>query len=82
MNRAILIIIIIIFSEGSLSDEITIDKNGNYYLLKNDGTYKKLPEPKPGYKYVIKKEKIEKEKKSFFKYPEKKSRKRTDSGIR
>jgi len=81
MNRVILVILIILF-EGSFSDEITLDKNGNYYILKNDGTFKKLPKPDPGYKYVITKEKVGKEKKSFFKYPEKKSRKRTNSGIR
>ena len=36
------------------SNEIVQDKNGNFYLIKKDGSYKKLPPPKPGHKYVIK----------------------------
>ena len=45
------------------SNEIIRDKYGNYFLLKSDGSFKKLPPPKPGKKYVIKK-KVE-EKKIF-----------------
>ena len=45
------------------SNEIIKDRNGNYFLLKSDGSFKKLPPPKPGKKYVIKK-KVE-EKKIF-----------------
>ena len=45
------------------SNEIIKDRYGNYFLLKSDGSFKKLPPPKPGKKYVIKK-KVE-EKKIF-----------------
>ena len=39
------------------ADEIIQDKNGDFFLMKDDGTFKKLPRPKPGHKYVIKKTK-------------------------
>ena len=45
------------------SNEIIRDKYGNYFLLKSDGSFKKLPPLKSGKKYVIKK-KVE-EKKIF-----------------
>ncbi|MAW02013.1 MAG: hypothetical protein CMI81_03915 [Candidatus Pelagibacter sp.] len=50
--------IILLFSP-STSDEIIKDHLGNYYLMRNNGTFKKLPPPKPGHKYIVKK-KIEK----------------------
>tara|TARA_Y200000002_G_scaffold366711_1_gene357953 strand:- start:646 stop:900 length:255 start_codon:yes stop_codon:yes gene_type:complete len=55
-----LILFFLCFS-NLFSNEIIRDKYGNYFLLKSDGSYKKLPPPKPGKKYVIKK-KIEKKK--------------------
>ena len=52
--------------------------------MKDDGTFVKLPKPKPGNKYIIKKIKKEqtKKSKSIFKTPQKKARSRTNSGIR
>ena len=44
------------------SDEIIKDVKGNYFLMKKDGTFKNLPNPKPGNKYVIKKKKLIKKK--------------------
>ena len=40
-----------------ISDEIIQDSKGNYFLMKDDGTFVKLPKPKPGNKYIIKKKK-------------------------
>ena len=40
-----------------ISDEIIQDSKGNYFLMKDDGTFVKLPKPKPGNKYIIKKNK-------------------------
>ena len=67
-----------------ISDEIIQDSKGNYFLMKDDGTFVKLPKPKPGNKYIIKKIKKEqtKKSKSIFKTPQKKARSRTNSGIR
>ena len=48
-----------------VSDEIIQDSNGNYFLMKDDGTFVKLPKPKPGNKYIIKKKTIKKNKKVF-----------------
>ena len=65
------------------SDEIIRDQNGNYILIKKDGTFKKLPPPKPGNKYVIKKRVIQKKSENkFFKKQTKKSRVKTNQGIR
>ena len=70
------------FSSFILSDEIIQDRNGNYFLMKDDGTFVKLPKPKPGNKYIIKKKTIKKKSKSILKQPEKKARRRTNQGIR
>ncbi len=50
----------VIFSSLSFAEEIIKDKNGNYFLMKDNGTFIKLPKPKPGNKYVIKKKLINK----------------------
>ena len=50
--------------------------------MKDDGTFKKLPNPKPGNKYVIKKKIIDKKKRKIFERPQKKSRLRTNQGFR
>ena len=78
----LIIIFFIIFSYNykSFSNEIVQDRNGNYFLMKSDGTFEKLPKPKQGHKYIIKK-KITK-KKRFFTQPEKKARRRTNTGFR
>jgi len=46
--------------------------------MKDDGTFVKLPKPKPGNKYIIQKKTIEKKSKSILKQPEKKARRRTN----
>ena len=58
--KTILILCFLNFSD-LYSNEIIRDKNGNYFLMKRDGTFKKLPPLKPGKKYIIKKN-IEKKK--------------------
>ena len=80
----ILIFLSIFFFQNTLfSDEIIRDGNGNYILIKKDGTFKKLPPPKPGNKYVIKKRVIQKKSENkFFKKQTKKSRVKTNQGIR
>ena len=55
MLKLISLIIITCFSTISISDEIIRDRSGNYYLMKDDGSFKRLPPPKPGKKYIIKK---------------------------
>ena len=50
--------------------------------MKSDGTFEKLPKPKPGNKYIIQKKTIIKKKKKIFTQPEKKARRRTDTGFR
>jgi hypothetical protein len=50
--------------------------------MKDDGTFIRLPQPKPGNKYVIQKKTIKKKSKSILKQPEKKARRRTNQGIR
>ena len=49
--------------------------------MKSDGTFEKLPKPKQGNKYIIKKKKVTK-KKRIFTQPEKKARSRTNTGFR
>ena len=70
------------YNYKSFSDEIVQDRNGNYFLMKSDGTFEKLPKPKQGNKYIIKKKKVTKKKKKNFTQPEKKARKRTNTGYR
>ena len=80
----ILIFLFVFFHQNtSFSDEIIRDENGNYILIKKDGTFKKLPPPKPGNKYVIKKRVVQKKSENkFFKKQTKKSRVKTNQGIR
>ena len=80
-----LFIIIITFSINAFSAEIIQDKQGNYYLMKKDGTFTKLPAPKAGNKYKIKKKTLSKKSKSnrsIFKKVEKNSRVKSNQGIR
>ena len=79
-----IIIFFLIYSYNfkSFSDEIVQDRNGNYFLMKSDGTFEKLPKPKQGNKYIIKKKKVTKKKKKVFTQPKKKARKRTNTGFR
>ena len=80
----IFIFLFVFFYQNTVfSDEIIRDENGNYILIKKDGTFKKLPPPKPGNKYVIKKRVIQKKSENkFFKKQTKKSRVKTNQGIR
>ena len=78
----IFFLLFLTFSSLILSDEIIQDRNGNYFLMKDDGTFVKLPKPKPGNKYIIQKKTIKKKSKSILKQPEKNARRRTNQGIR
>ena len=70
------------YNYKSFSDEIVQDRNGNYFLMKSDGTFEKLPKPKQGNRYIIKKKKVTKKKKKIFTQPKKKARTRTNTGYR
>ena len=70
--KIFIIIFLITFFNLTASDEIIKDSNGNYFLMKDDGTFKKLPDPKPGNKYVIKKKIIDKKKRKIFERPSEK----------
>ena len=83
MINIFIFLFIFFYQNNSFSDEIIRDENGNYILIKKDGTFKKLPPPKPGNKYVIKKKVIQKKSENkFFKKQTKKSRVKTNQGIR
>ena len=82
LKLIIIFFVFYFFNYKSFSDEIVQDKNGNYFLMKSDGTFEKLPKPKPGNKYIIQKKIITKKKKKKFTQPEKKARRRTDTGFR
>ena len=81
--KFLFLLFIFLFSSVQ-SDEIIMDMDGNYILMRDDGTFKKLPAPKTGNKYILKKKKIKKNKKKFkiFKKQEKKARTRSNTGIR
>ena len=70
------------YNHNSFSDEIVQDRNGNYFLMKSDCTFEKLPKPKQGNRYIIKKKKVTNKKKKIFTQPEKKARTRTNTGYR
>ena len=85
MKNLRLIFFLSFFGFCSLSaNEIIKDAKGDFFLMKSDGTFLKLPKPKPGNTYVIKKRIIKKikEKKSIFQRTKKKARKRTNQGFR
>jgi len=83
MINIFIFLFVFFYQNTLLSDEIIRDENGNYILIKKDGTFKKLPPPKPGNKYVIKKRVIQKKSENkFFKKQTKKSRVKTNQGIR
>ena len=83
MINILIFLFIFFYQNKSFSNEIIRDENGNYILIKKDGTFKKLPPPKPGNKYVIKKKVIQKKSENkFFKKQTKKSRVKTNQGIR
>ena len=85
MKNLRLIFFLSFFGFCSLSaNEIIKDAKGDFFLMKSDGTFLKLPKPKPGNTYVIKKRIINKikEKESIFQRTKKKARKRTNQGFR
>ena len=83
MINILIFLFVFFYQTTSFTDEIIRDQNGNYILIKKDGTFKKLPPPKPGNKYVIKKKVIQKKSENkFFKKQTKKSRVKTNQGIR
>lgn len=86
MRNFFLFLVISFFQfENLKSDQIIQDKRGDYFILKNDGSYKKLPKPKPGHTYIIKEKKVPAEKEKWwgiFKKTEKKARKKTNTGFR
>ena len=80
-----LILIMLAFPINPFSAEIIQDQQGNYYIMKKDGSFTKLPPPKAGNKYIIKKKTLSskrKQNKSIFKRVEKKSRLKSNQGIR
>ena len=76
-NLSFIILLIFILLSGVSANEIIKDTDGNYFLIKSDGTFEKLPKPKPENKYILKKKLIEKKKRE-----KKKARRRTDTGFR
>ena len=83
MINVLVFLLTFFFQNILFSDEIIRDQNGNYILIKKDGTFKKLPPPKPGNKYVIKKRVIQKKSENkLLKKQTKKSRVKTNQGIR
>ena len=46
----IYLVLVLTFSINAFSADIIQDKQGNYYIMKNDGTFKKLPEKKKSHK--------------------------------
>ena len=75
LKLIIIFFVVYSFNYKSFSDEIVQDKNGNYFLMKSDGTFQKLPKPKEGNRYIIKKKKIINKKKKIFNQPEKSEKK-------
>ena len=75
MKNIFICILIIFIYKISFSQEIIQDNKGNYILIKKDGTYKKLPAPKKGYKYILKKKKVP-AKANFNKADERKNKKK------
>ena len=59
--------ILLCITSNIQSAEIVKDRYGNYYLIKEDGSYKKLPPLQPGKKYVLKPTIVNKQKKQVFK---------------
>ena len=47
MKKIIIFIILISFNSFIFADEIIKDNAGNFFLIRKDGTYQKLPPPKP-----------------------------------
>ena len=61
-NISFTIFLIFILISNVSANEIIKDKDGNYFLIRSNGTFEKLPKPKPGNKYILKRKLIEKKK--------------------
>lgn len=78
-----LVLLIFIFSALRLNTgEIIKNDLGEFFILRSDGSFEKLPPPKPGHTYKIVKKKYnsQKPKKSFFSRVEKKGRVKSPLG--
>ena len=62
-----IVLFLIFYVEQVISAEIVKDRSGNYYIIKDNGSYQKLPPLKPGMKYVLKPKEIKKSKKEIMK---------------
>ena len=84
MIKKAIFLLTLSLSKTLCCDEIIKDRHGNFFLMKEDGTFKKLPPPKPGNKYVIEKKIIKKGEKreNILKKRTKKARTRTNQGFK
>ncbi len=86
MKKIFSIILIIFFFNAPVlnGNQIIQSTEGNFYILKKDGTFEQLPKPRDGFTYKIKKKEFldDSKKKSIFKRIENSSRKKTNSSIR
>ena len=84
LKKIFLILFIFFFKiSNAFGDQLVKTKEGDFYILKKDGTFEKLPKPKEGFTYKIKKKKVSNQiKKSFFKRVEKKGRKKNTHSIK
>lgn len=68
----LIVLIVLSISKFNFSNEIVRDRQGNYFLIKKNGTYLKIPPPKPGYKYQLKKKEVSpKDRSKFIERPKK-----------
>ena len=84
LKKISLILFIFFFkTSNAFGDQLVKTKEGDFYILKKDGTFEKLPKPKEGFTYNIKKKKGSNQiKKSLFKRVEKKGRKKNTHSIK
>ena len=57
LKLIIIFFVVYSFNYKSFSDEIVQDKNGNFFLMKSDGTFQKLTKTKECNSNIIKKKK-------------------------
>ena len=84
VKKISLVLFIFFFKiSNAFGDKLIKTKEGDFYILKKDGTFEKLPKPKEGFTYQIKKKKVSDPlKKSLFKKVEKKGRKKNTYSIK
>tara|TARA_B100000886_G_C20420376_1_gene491291 strand:+ start:359 stop:619 length:261 start_codon:yes stop_codon:yes gene_type:complete len=82
-NISLILFIFFFKISNAFGDQLVKTKEGDFYILKKDGTFEKLPKPKDGFTYKIKKKKVSnKLKKNLFKRVEKKGRKKNTHSIK